>query len=119
MMKPMMSLYGGMFKKGERPIIESGYDPRYAICDTHADDKEFSPLQALLCPSTINCLCMASKRWYQVSIANLSPVMWSTTAIDALVMEEKKKKIIRSLVAEHRKNSNKVIDDFIVGKGKV
>jgi hypothetical protein len=34
-------------------------------------------------------------------------------------MEEKKKKIIRSLVEEHRKNSDKVIDDFIIGKGKV
>lgn len=119
MMGPMLSTFGTLFKKGERPIIESGYDPRYAIFDAHADDKELSPLQALLCPSTINCLCIASKKWYQVSIPNLSPVIWSTTAIDALVMEEQKKKIIKSLVEEHSKNSDKFIDDFIVGKGKV
>jgi hypothetical protein len=118
MMKPMLSIYGGMFKKGERPIIESGYDPRYAIYDAHADAKKISRLQALLCPSLINCLCMATKRWYQVSIANLSPVKWSTNAIDALVMEEKKN-IIRSLVEKHSKNSDKVIDHFMIGKGKV
>ncbi len=56
---------------------------------------------------------MRTKQWGQFNAAALSPVCWSTNAYDLLVLESRKKRLIRALVEHHGSG----FSDVIQGKG--
>jgi hypothetical protein len=62
---------------------------------------------------------MASKNWYEVTVALLQEVIWRTSALEGLVMERSQKEMIHALVVQHKDSRGHPIDDFIDGKGQV
>lgn len=66
-----------------------------------------------MCWPTIGGFSFSAKKWGEVLIGNVSPVMFDDKAFDKLVFPPEKKKLIKSLV----ENSNESFSDIITGKG--
>jgi hypothetical protein len=75
--------------------------------------------QAWLCPPVIGCHGITTKEFYLVSVQKLEPVKWNVDAMQYLVLDDKKKKLLHSLVTQHynpeRRNHG---GDIISGKGE-
>ncbi|KAF2231063.1 P-loop containing nucleoside triphosphate hydrolase protein, partial [Viridothelium virens] len=54
--------------------------------------------EMLMCTSRVCGFSLSSHDWVQVFITDLNEVQWSTNAMEKLVMDEKQKKVILSLV---------------------
>lgn len=104
--------------KSEQHVKGGGYDILHMEYDWHPPERPFTTLQAQLCPSLINCFTIATNTWYLVSVKHLKEVDWATAAFDHLVMDNQYKKMLRSLVEQHRSNKGKIVTDVIRGKGK-
>ena len=95
-------------------------DSRLAF--TSYDDQsptiEFTPFQALLSPSAVECYCLKTRQWLTVSVMNLTEVEWNKTAFNQLVLQPRTKKLLGGLVKQHA-SSLKSTSDFIKDKGKV
>lgn len=75
--------------------------------------------QAMLCPAVIGCHDLRSKKRYTVSIDNLQPVKWDEDAMDHLVLDTKKKDMLKGLVRYHsNRNRRNERGDLIAGKGQ-
>lgn len=92
--------------------------------------KEFSNLQSSLCPSTVFCCSPSTRVWYQVTLANLTDVVWRKDAMDGLIMTDSgtrdglqhntTKETLRGLVEAHTKGQlDGTLTDFIENKGQV
>jgi hypothetical protein len=60
--------------------------------------RQLSSAELLLCASTVCGFSLASHEWLKVSISDLGPIQWTENAINKLVLDEKQKKVILSLV---------------------
>jgi hypothetical protein len=119
LLAPMMGVMQ-MFDRKEPPIKPGDFDERNANLDDVHVDADFTPLQARLCPSSANCFSLTSRKWFAISIENLSEVEWNMSAWDHLVLDESTKNTIKMLVEHHRARANEeVIGDVIEGKGNV
>lgn len=97
-----------------------GLDNEYQHFDNFQKDKEFSGLQAQLCPSTAYCYAVKSQMWYVIAISRTEEVNWQgEETLKQLVLEENTKKMLISLVRQHQVNKEKVLSDIIPSKGKV
>lgn len=75
--------------------------------------------QAMLCPAVIECHDLRSKKRYMVSVDNLQPVEWNKDAMDHLVLDTRKKDMLKGLVSYHSsRNRRSERADLIVGKGE-
>lgn len=75
--------------------------------------------QAMLCPPVIGCHDLRSRKRYTVSIDNLQPVKWNEDAMDHLVLDNKKKDMLKDLVRYHsNRNRRNERGDIIAGKGQ-
>lgn len=81
--------------------------------------------QAMLCPAVIGCHDLKSKDTYTVGVSDLQPVKWNKDAMDHLVLDTKKKDMLKGLVRYHssrnrRNDRGHPIDrgDLIAGKGQ-
>jgi hypothetical protein len=74
--------------------------------------------QAMLCPAVIGCFDLRSKHMYTVSVDNLQPVEWNKDAMDHLVLETKKKEMLKGLVNYHSDTNRRKDRDLIAGKGQ-
>ncbi|KAH8123348.1 hypothetical protein LI328DRAFT_156945 [Trichoderma asperelloides] len=75
--------------------------------------------QAMLCPPVIGCHDLRSRKRYTVSIDNLQPVKWNEDAMDHLVLDNKKKDMLKGLVRYHsNRNRRNERGDIIAGKGQ-
>ncbi|KAH9206633.1 P-loop containing nucleoside triphosphate hydrolase protein, partial [Leptodontidium sp. 2 PMI_412] len=73
--------------------------------------------QALFCPSAIQCFDPQDRVSVMVAVTQLSPVQWNKLAFKQLVLDEKKKATIRSLVQNHSEEFSNSTEDIIKGKG--
>lgn len=75
--------------------------------------------QAGLCPAIIGCHSLSTMESYIVRVDKLAPVAWDESAMNHLVLEKKKKDILKGLVGQHyNKRTNKSMGDLIKDKGK-
>lgn len=75
--------------------------------------------QAMLCPAVIGCHDLKSKDRYTVSVSNLQSVKWNEDAMDHLVLDAKKKEMLKGLVRYHfNRNRRHDRGDLIAGKGQ-
>lgn len=75
--------------------------------------------QAMLCPAVIGCHDLRSKKKYTVSVDNLKPVEWNKDAMDHLVLDTRKKDMLKGLVSYHsNRNRGNEQADLIAGKGQ-
>ncbi|KAF7532750.1 hypothetical protein G7054_g7709 [Neopestalotiopsis clavispora] len=58
-----------------------------------------------------------SKRWGALPISEINRIDWNDSAFESLVLEDKPKTLIHSLIKQHQPKSEN-FDDVIVGKGK-
>ncbi|KAF7338400.1 p-loop containing nucleoside triphosphate hydrolase protein [Mycena venus] len=72
--------------------------------------------QYAICTPVLRGFAFDRKTWGGFSLACLRDVNWNETAFDALVLGEKQKKLIHSLVRQHVKKGTG-FDDIIKGKG--
>lgn len=114
---PLIQMFNSF--KAEPQVQQGAISDKYVEFDGIPPSQAFTPLQAALCPSLVNCISLESKVWYQVTVKNLQEVQWSKQAFDHLVLDPGFKEMLRGLVESHRKNRGRVISDVIQGKGKV
>lgn len=120
MMGPIGELVNN-FLKAESHVAGGEMDRLYSHLDSVHPSKTFEPLQAQLCPSTINCCVLSTKKWHLVSISNLHEVQWAREAFNHLVLDRSIKDMLQGLVEEHKKNKKlkRIMSDVIPSKGQV
>ncbi|OJZ81951.1 hypothetical protein ASPFODRAFT_84868 [Aspergillus luchuensis CBS 106.47] len=80
---------------------------------------ELTDEQARLCPASIGCHSLSDMQLYAASVERLTPVAWDVGAMDHLVLDEKKKDILKGLVGQHyNSQDHDMRSDIIDGKGK-
>ncbi|KAF2459865.1 P-loop containing nucleoside triphosphate hydrolase protein [Lineolata rhizophorae] len=99
-------------------VIGSGTIDGHEQYDNFTPDHDFDALQARLCPTTVSCYGMTSRRWYVITVESISEAKWANEAIEHLVLDESTKKIVLGLVQQHQKNKDRVLSDVIPSKGK-
>ncbi|KAL6818937.1 P-loop containing nucleoside triphosphate hydrolase protein [Trichoderma sp. SZMC 28013] len=78
------------------------------------NDEELS-----LCPAVIGCYDLKNKNRYLVSINNLQAVDWNEDVMKHLVMDERKKHMLKGLVLHHsNRDPHHETGDLIAGKGQ-
>jgi hypothetical protein len=104
----------------KEPLIGgSGFDNFHQEFDNTAPHEPFTKLQAQLCPSTVHCCVLRTKKWFLVTVKNLRNVEWAKHSFDHLVLDESVKQMIQGLVEQHKKNKGRVLSDVIPSKGQV
>lgn len=73
--------------------------------------------QCLLSSALVRGFSFTEKKWVDMFVDNLTPIVWNERCFDQLVLQERQKKLIQALVAEHITNKSD-FDDIIKGKGK-
>lgn len=91
--------------------------------DTCSDEKKYIPLDDCLCVltnNTVGAFNFNNKQWMDADVNQLTSPTWNQNAFDFLVLDEKKKELVRALVEQHIEDSDEQssFDDFIPGKGK-
>lgn len=83
--------------------------------------EEISDLQAQFCPTTVNACSPLTRKWFSVSIANLTDMVWAKDSAKALVMEDSRTKdTLFQLIQAHKSAySGEAPSDVIEGKGQV
>jgi len=66
-----------------------------------------------LCASTVLGYSFAVKKWGKLGVDHFSPIVWNTEAFDHLVLSERQKSLIQSLVFVDR---SRLITDVVAGK---
>ncbi|KAJ9144049.1 p-loop containing nucleoside triphosphate hydrolase protein [Pleurostoma richardsiae] len=79
---------------------------------------ELTDEQAMLCPPIIGCYGLRSKEFYSASVTNLRTVGWNVDAMDHLVLDVKKKDMLKGLVGYHYSRDDRGKGDLIAGKGQ-
>ncbi|KAK3390060.1 hypothetical protein B0H63DRAFT_464718 [Podospora didyma] len=75
--------------------------------------------QAWLCPPAMGCCGLSTRDFHLVSVDKLREVQWNVDAMEHLVMDEEKKKMLQGLVGQHyNREQNKYGGDLIAGKGE-
>jgi Cdc6-like AAA superfamily ATPase len=68
-----------------------------------------------LLPLTIKGYNLRRKKWYDVAVDRISPVVWNKQVFETLVMDRKSKDLIQALIS--KQVSSQKSTDLIVGKG--
>ncbi|KAI9703001.1 MAG: hypothetical protein M1820_005992 [Bogoriella megaspora] len=102
----------------ETPVMSFVRLDDYASLDNFDPKKTFSDLQAQLCPPTVKCYGLQSRKYFQAEVSKMREVDWEKDALKHLELDDKKKAVLCSLVQRHKKNSNEVVRDIIPNKGK-
>jgi len=102
----------------EFPVYGAGLTSTYDEFDDFPRGKEFSDLQAELCPATVACYALQRRSWYDVLCSKISEVEWATDTMENLVIDETTKRTLICLVEQHKKNQDKGLSDIIQFKGK-
>ncbi|KAI0109522.1 P-loop containing nucleoside triphosphate hydrolase protein [Nemania sp. FL0031] len=92
--------------------------PEDSVLLTEEDMKGEDPPDTemiFLLPSSILGFSMSDKKWYNLMLKHVQPVIWNKTAFERLVLEFPKKELIKALVHIHMSNSESA--DIIEGKG--
>lgn len=77
-----------------------------------ADDENL-----LYCNHYVGGFSFRQKKWCLFAVSQLQPVIWNTNAFSKLVMDNRKRNLVHSLVKSHR-NGAETFDDVVSGKGK-
>jgi hypothetical protein len=107
------------YQDRELPMVSDGLNPEYIHFDNFSPREEFTSLQAQLCPSSVSCCALKSRKWYNISVSKIGEVNWAKEALDHLVLDQKTKSMLLGLVQRHRKNKDEILSDVIPSKGKV
>lgn len=91
------------------------------VLDEQDPSEDFSVTQAHLCPATVKACSPLTMEWFEVSIGNLTDMVWAKDAAKALVMADPKTKdTLVNLIQAHRsEDADENSSDVIRGKGQV
>jgi len=93
-------------------------DLKYASWDKIDIKAEvFDDEKACLCPPVIRCVSVQTQNGYIVPVRDLKQVGWKSTAIEKLVLDPEKKRILLRLIKYHLSNRQKDEGDLISHKG--
>jgi len=85
--------------------------------ETEVDAPSLSDEDLMFCNHCIGGFGFRQKKWSLFAISHLNRVVWNLNAFSKLVMDERKRSLIHSLVKSHR-NGAETFDDVVSGKGK-
>jgi AAA+ superfamily predicted ATPase len=93
-------------------------DLKYASWDKIDVKAEvFDDEKACLCPPVIRCVNVQTQKGYIVTVGDLKQVEWKSTAIEKLVLDAERKRMLLRLIRYHLSNKQKVEGDLISRKG--
>jgi AAA+ superfamily predicted ATPase len=87
----------------------------------NCDQNSYQSLEAdpLLCPPYIYGYSLEMKEWCKYFLTNLTPVEWKDNAMDALILPDAQRRLIRSLVSSHRFPDQARDESALKGKGLI
>ncbi|KIW07003.1 uncharacterized protein PV09_01898 [Verruconis gallopava] len=88
---------------------------------SNCDSNQYQSLEAdpMLCPPYVYGFSLESKEWCKYFVDNLSPVVWQENAMDALILPNAQRRLIRSLVTSHRYPDHARDEASLKGKGLI
>jgi hypothetical protein len=86
------------------------------ICDK-MESKNLKHEDTLFCSRRVLGFGFETKKWGAFDISSLREVSWDVTAMNKLILEEKRGHLITSLIKNH-KNDDSGFDDIVRGKGR-
>ena len=93
-------------------------DLKYASWDKIDVKAEvFDDEKACLCPPVIRCVNVQTQKGYIVTVGDLKQVEWKSTAIEKLVLDAERKRMLLRLIRYHLSNKQKDEGDLISHKG--
>jgi AAA+ superfamily predicted ATPase len=93
-------------------------DLKYASWDKIDVKAEvFDDEKACLCPPVIRCVNVQTQNGYIVAVRDLKQVKWKSTAIEKLVLDAERKRMLLRLIRYHLSNKQKDEGDLISHKG--
>ena len=104
-----------LFSEREPPIKLGDFDEKNVDLDDVDAKADFNDLQALLCPASLKGFSLTMRKWFALSIDNLSEIGWNKAAWDHLVLDTETKLTIRTLVANHRTKSKNPGEEVMTG----
>jgi len=102
----------------EYPVYGAGLSSAYDDFDDFPRHREFTDLQAELCPASVVCYALQKRAWFDVQCSRISEVEWASGTMESLVINEDTKRTLVCLVEQHKKNKDKGLSDIIKFKGK-
>lgn len=112
-----------------RTFVEEMRDQKESVSDSgsecckmaNCDSNQFQNLnvEPMLCPPYIYGFSLESKDWCKYFIDNLTPVVWEESAMDALILPDAQRRLIRSLVTSHRYPDLARDEASLKGKGLI
>ncbi|KAI9667782.1 MAG: hypothetical protein M1821_000601 [Bathelium mastoideum] len=102
----------------EPPVMTVGFSDEYSDFDDFDPKKDFNDLQAQICPPTLRCYGLKSCKMFEADVARLADVKWDTGSLNHLELDMNTKGLLRSVVEQHKKNSDHSVRDVIQGKEK-
>lgn len=88
---------------------------------TNCDSNQFQSREVdpMLCPQYVYGFSLESKEWCKYFVDNLSEVKWQDNAMDALILPNAQRRLIRSLVTSHRYPEQARDEASLKGKGLI
>ncbi|KAI1144801.1 hypothetical protein F4825DRAFT_467828 [Nemania diffusa] len=108
-----MKVYGELHKSKGSPVFSESKDALglEALQRDNPPDENF----IFLAPPTIKGFNLKRKKWLDLQIDKIKPVIWNKQAFQHLVIKEKTKRLIQALVSNQIEAENST--DLITGKG--
>ncbi|KAF5010744.1 hypothetical protein FDECE_3099 [Fusarium decemcellulare] len=98
--------------RSSNPNIDFAPRVYRALSRDHLTEEEL-----LICTPVALGFCLGNKKWGGFAMSRLLDVNWNDQAFQDLVLEQKTKKLILSMVKQHSSDDD-VFDDIVSGKGK-
>eukprot|EP00026_Physarum_polycephalum_P004391 Phypoly_transcript_04409.p1 GENE.Phypoly_transcript_04409~~Phypoly_transcript_04409.p1 ORF type:complete len:609 (+),score=119.31 Phypoly_transcript_04409:301-2127(+) len=109
------------YRADGRMMVDCGnfqrFNPNYPIyVDSGSGDPGMTTLeeeQLYMCAPTVRGFSFYAKKWGEIHLENLSPIVFNDQAFDQLVLDEGRKRLIKALV----RHNEETFSDIISGKG--
>ena len=86
--------------------------------DSDTANHVFTEEELLIASPVVLGFAFSEKLWLEFSLLGIGDIQWDTEAFDSLVLPDNIKSTLKGLVASHRFNAARTIDDVVQGKGK-
>ncbi|TID13401.1 P-loop containing nucleoside triphosphate hydrolase protein [Venturia nashicola] len=103
------------------PPAEGGDGDGNCCRQTACDSNQFQGLEAdpLFCLPYVNGYSLELKEWCKFFVEHLSPVEWQSDPMNALILPEAQRRLIKSLVTSHRYPNAARDEASLKGKGLI
>ncbi|RDW66362.1 hypothetical protein BP6252_09997 [Coleophoma cylindrospora] len=103
------------------PVAFSKHKPNSLLLEPRVtqpvDTKKLTDDEIMLCNYKLFGFSFRAKEWGAFAVSQTTEVAWNESAFDRLILDDKKRRMIRVLIESHR-TDDMVFEDIVSGKGQ-